>query len=627
MVNTNIEIFLNNYLKDPNPQYAVLLEGKWGCGKTFFIRNWIEKSSKETDTEELKPLYVSLFGMSSTKEVTEAINHALFPILDNKYFKAFSKFGQVLGKAVLKCDFDVSGTDCSANFDISPLMQLFSDDNTIKGQRFLVFDDLERCHINIKQILGYINQFVENHKFKVVLVCNSNEFEKDDRIIFEKFKEKIVGRTFSLQQDTKAAIAAFVNEKPVQEFTKNHQEAIFYAFGVSGGSNLRILRQTVRDFNDIYSRLKYDTHNEYHNEVILGFLVQFIAIYAELNEKEKDIIENLRAAHIDSLKPNTNENRQDEKKERLKKLEEKYERLNSSYHVNVLDLPSVEAIVKYYAEGEDISSFLNERLQPKDKPEWEKLQLFYELSCEEFEQCYEANVKLLQNLTGSPEYIYPIILTMIDLDDEGVKPLGNDIKELAKDLLQTAIRSCNTAVSLRKVTGLYQNAAHHTYTDNAPRPLLQDFNRYFFDLRKNRQKEMFAETSKLTESLTEENLQKLMEMQSESVPDFSTTYEDYPIFKDANPDKVAKSILNLSNKGKWMFVRFLNSRYHIHIQQNLPDRLMEDVSTLKVVKDALKQKVNTMKEVERYNTKAIVDTIGNIEKKAELSNKLSSLSN
>lgn len=143
MVNTNIEIFLNNYLKDSNPQYAVLLEGEWGCGKTFFIRNWIEKASKETDTEELKPLYVSLFGMSSTKEVTEAINHALFPILDNKYFKAFSKFGQVLGKAVLKCDFDVSGMDCSANFDISPLMQLFSDDNTIKGQRFLVFDDLE----------------------------------------------------------------------------------------------------------------------------------------------------------------------------------------------------------------------------------------------------------------------------------------------------------------------------------------------------------------------------------------------------------------------------------------------------------------------------------------------------
>lgn len=619
MANTNIETFLDNYLKDPDPQYAVLLTGDWGCGKTFFIRRWIEKVSAKADAEELKPLYVSLFGLSSTKEVTEAINHALFPILDNKYFKAFSKFGQVLGKVVLKCDFDVYGTNGSVNFDINPLMQLFSDDSTIKGQRFIVFDDLERCNINVKEILGYINQFVEHHSFKVVLVCNSNEFEKSDEEIFEKFKEKIVGRTFCIQHDTKAAIKAFVNETPVQEFTRNHQEAIFHAFLVSGSSNLRVLRQAIRDFNDIYSRLIFDVNNEYHNEVILGSLVQFIAIYAELNEKEKDIIENLRAFHIEGLNLDTNEKRQDENKERLKKLEEKYERLNSSYHVSVLNVPSVEAIVKYYAEGEDIAGFINERLKPKAKPEWERFQSFYELSDEEFEQCYETCVKLLQNLTGLPEYIYPIILTMVDLDDEGVKPLDEDTKELAKGVLLAAIQSCNSAMSLRKVTGLYQNAAHHSYTDNIQRPLRKEFNSYFFDLREERQKEMLAETILMTECLTEENLQKLMERQSDSVPDFSTTYEDYPIFKDADPDKVAKSILTLSNKGKWMFVRFFNSRYHIQRQRNLSGRLLEDVPTLKAVKDILKQKVTTVEKVERYNVNAIVDAIGNIEKMAELS--------
>lgn len=32
---TGIENYLNEYIKQDNPQYAVMLKGKWGCGKTF----------------------------------------------------------------------------------------------------------------------------------------------------------------------------------------------------------------------------------------------------------------------------------------------------------------------------------------------------------------------------------------------------------------------------------------------------------------------------------------------------------------------------------------------------------------------------------------------------------------
>ena len=35
---TGIENYLNEYIKQDNPQYAVMLKGKWGCGKTFFIK-------------------------------------------------------------------------------------------------------------------------------------------------------------------------------------------------------------------------------------------------------------------------------------------------------------------------------------------------------------------------------------------------------------------------------------------------------------------------------------------------------------------------------------------------------------------------------------------------------------
>ena len=42
-MNEQISQYLNNYMTNPDPQYAVMLKGKWGCGKTFFISNWIKE--------------------------------------------------------------------------------------------------------------------------------------------------------------------------------------------------------------------------------------------------------------------------------------------------------------------------------------------------------------------------------------------------------------------------------------------------------------------------------------------------------------------------------------------------------------------------------------------------------
>ena len=42
-MNRNILTFLNEYAEIPDPQYAIMLRGAWGCGKTFFIRQWMEQ--------------------------------------------------------------------------------------------------------------------------------------------------------------------------------------------------------------------------------------------------------------------------------------------------------------------------------------------------------------------------------------------------------------------------------------------------------------------------------------------------------------------------------------------------------------------------------------------------------
>lgn len=37
--NKHIIDYLNDYIQMSAPRYAVLLKGKWGCGKTYFIQN------------------------------------------------------------------------------------------------------------------------------------------------------------------------------------------------------------------------------------------------------------------------------------------------------------------------------------------------------------------------------------------------------------------------------------------------------------------------------------------------------------------------------------------------------------------------------------------------------------
>lgn len=55
-VNSEITSYLNFYTENTNPKnYAVLIDGEWGAGKTHFIKEFIETKKKEKD----KFIYIS----------------------------------------------------------------------------------------------------------------------------------------------------------------------------------------------------------------------------------------------------------------------------------------------------------------------------------------------------------------------------------------------------------------------------------------------------------------------------------------------------------------------------------------------------------------------------------------
>lgn len=53
------------YLSDTSYNYAVMIDGNWGCGKTYFVNHGLTDAIKEKEKDSRqprKPLYISLYG-------------------------------------------------------------------------------------------------------------------------------------------------------------------------------------------------------------------------------------------------------------------------------------------------------------------------------------------------------------------------------------------------------------------------------------------------------------------------------------------------------------------------------------------------------------------------------------
>lgn len=94
---------INNYIHEEN-QYALQIDGEWGTGKTYFIKNTIIK--KLCENADYHPLYFSVYGYNNLLELKQDLfNKILSEISKNQKIlssinsisKRFSKLSKSLG--------------------------------------------------------------------------------------------------------------------------------------------------------------------------------------------------------------------------------------------------------------------------------------------------------------------------------------------------------------------------------------------------------------------------------------------------------------------------------------------------------------------------------------------------
>lgn len=613
-MNEDILRFLEKYKDDPDPQYAVLLDGKWGCGKTFFIKSWLDTFQTENE-DELAPMYVSLFGVQTVKQINDTINGLLFPFMNSKVYKIGKTITKMVASAALRFNVDYDGdkkSDGTVDFKLDPLMDLLNDKKEeLKGRRILIFDDLERANIGVKELYGYINRFVEHNRFKVIVVCNSTEIT--DKETFNRFREKIIGRTFEINSDIDAAINSFANEIPTSYFVQQHISEVKEAFKLTGYSNLRVLRQCIRDFNQIFQGIHIDNGNPYQNKELFHFLIRFVVLYSEMSTSNKDIIANWKQKYAQALASDRPEML--ELKRRISAIQQKYQPLEIKYGMDIFrERNDITLIPDYCMKGIDLVDYLNAKLVLTERESWDCLYQYYDMNNEDFERQYAMTESAVLNgsFRNYQDQLKAISI-LIELSDLGIKEMNSKVLDTSKAYVEKLIADISSSDSFADIKSNIINLLSSINQVSDNNELRKKFNSSLNGIFATKLTELEHHYTEILENLSDDNLLELVDSMDKMLPDRSNSYQSYPIFKDANPERVAKRILSLSNASKFYFYRFLNRRYGADTGHFISRELTLDMPVLKEIGRRLSEVVDTLTLIDKYAVSSLVEMIKKID--------------
>ena len=245
---------------EPNEQSgALLLTGKWGCGKTHLIN----RLSSELDKERYGVAIISVFGIDSIDNLTSTIKQRVFYARTNitqETEEKATKARKIIGKAydVLKEYISVPeavNTVLSINpFDFMPIEREIGKNR----QLILVFDDIERSKLDIQELLGAINEYVEGKKIKTILIADEEKIGKKE---YAEFKEKVISRTVRFTPNYAEVIKSIIAN--YEETAQGYKDFLFRMMGTlvsvfeeSKSENLRTFKCLIIDFERVFNHIK-----------------------------------------------------------------------------------------------------------------------------------------------------------------------------------------------------------------------------------------------------------------------------------------------------------------------------------------------------------------------------------
>lgn len=315
-----------DYIRSDYTDYAIMINGEWGSGKTYFwnhkIRNKIE--SMTVNGKKLTTIYMSLYGISNLEEISKKIFIETTQLMDKNLKRYMNSNGQTVIPEYAKTGLDMANFfGVTQNGDKIDYENFFSTDDKV-----LCFDDLERANVDVIDILGYINNFVEHDHIKTIIICNEKELatklkssnlemktfiatyllDKEDKLLttdkpmvekiedtienvfdkandYERIKEKLIGETFEYAPEftyiINGLLIRYENNRDLIRFLRENTNLIVSTFIKSGTRNLRILKHALNDFKKIFDMVNKSYPNT-NNRILQTMLIFTIAVSFEI---------------------------------------------------------------------------------------------------------------------------------------------------------------------------------------------------------------------------------------------------------------------------------------------------------------------------------------------------------
>lgn len=302
MSNDHIKKFLDDYLAKPSNDYAVLITGCWGSGKTYFISRYMggEKVHKVRDwlmdSVNRTVVYISLFGVKSREDIENRIFEVLHPYLKKAENSMFAQSGMSLVKALasltpLTKDFGVHACDAMTLFNNA----LCEKAKKSKKGLAVIFDDVERTDMDAPELLGYINEYVEHLGVSCILLADKERWDEANSMRVDRptlhrlasTQEKVIGKIFNIQTNTDDVLAVWLKDDKfldprLLKIMQENETIIKEVIRRSGVNNFRSLKHALLElerFLRITSIWKYLDNQEFAELFLREFIALRYSIY------------------------------------------------------------------------------------------------------------------------------------------------------------------------------------------------------------------------------------------------------------------------------------------------------------------------------------------------------------
>lgn len=303
MTYQDLNQYILHYLTGDKTKSAIMLTAPWGSGKSFYIQNELKPFLEKEENGSHKCLVISLYGLKELSEISKALyleSRAKF--LNNNSEKM--EAGKLATKTILKGVTSFLGIDLSHSDED---MQKLFESIDLSG-KLIILEDLERSGIDILEVLGYVNNLVEQDGVKVLLVANEEAIKQykplttatEDQqnaveLIYKatdnngreftetakkylEIKEKTISDTIQFEEDYSMAISDIIHlfdDKILNRFASDSNvKDILNVMKSCKTFNLRSFIFVCQKSSDIFKKLdkKYLSNKDFIKAIFFGLL-------------------------------------------------------------------------------------------------------------------------------------------------------------------------------------------------------------------------------------------------------------------------------------------------------------------------------------------------------------------